>query len=462
MAASVRLSEVRPSTRAISPMFAVTATTTLLICTALGRPWYLNSELRAVALASVLTAAFCFALVVTQFRRHLWAFAPMLLFLIVLFHVGLFLGPTFTGRYQLLSGSSTAWVETTEMRLAIWFVGLCVEAFALGASMVRLLAGPDDARDLSDNGFAASAAHVGSVVLIGSVAAWFITVIRLFGPHAFQLSYLDFFQATRSSSIAYVNLGIALGLVLVCLNPTARASRRGLVVFAVFAVASMSIGARSTTMFAAAAGTVVLAYRIRMPRPVTMVPIVLGVVSLLGLIRVTRLYGILNVHARDVLLAPLTGFAELGYTVRVVQTSFYWHGVLNEPIMNGGTYFGWPARVIQELASGSPPPTTDFRLMNVEISTRIGGLGGSILAEAHHNFGVIGGLLVAFGLGLASAWASRRVRTTLGLAVLGVVAVPIFIHVRNSFAPVVFTVICGLTLLAIAHLMQRRNSPNRS
>lgn len=442
--------------RGEAPLLALIVSAGLLTANAVGERVYLAVGWQELGLMVVLTSVLSLYLVAAQFRRHVWAFAPMMLLLIVLFHVGLLLGPAATGEFYLLSGASTDWVYTVQTRQAAWYVSTCVAAFAVGVNLVRLLHGPDRGTAVEDDGFAEVAAGFGTVVLLGSIAAWFALVVYLLGAGAFSGSYLDFFDATRTSAISYANLGISLGLGLVCVRPTGRWARLALLVFGVFALASMSIGARSTVMFSAATGAVVIAYGRAMPRVRWLGLIIVAVASLLGLVRLTRLNGASALGLDVLLRAPVTGFAELGYTIRVVQTSFLWHDVRHEPLSHGATYTGWLARLLDTYVLGVPVPPQDFRLMNVEIASRIGGLGGSILGEAHHNFGPAGGVALLLVLGAACAVASRLARTTYGVAVLAVVAGPLLIHVRNAFTPVVFAVLCGLAVVQLARTVQRR------
>lgn len=443
-----------PGKEAGTSLLALMCSVGLLAANAGSQSFFLASSWRQVGLVVLLTALTSIYLVASQFRRHIWAFAPMVLLLVVLFHTGLLLGPAFTGEFYLLSGASTDWVYTAQTRQSAWFISTCIAAFAAGANLIRLLAGPDRSRPAEDDGFAAVVSGFGVVVLLGSIAGWFTLVLYLLGAQAFSGSYLDFFDATRVSAISYANLGIALGLGLLCVKPTGRWAKGALVVFGVFALVSMSIGARSTVMFSAATGAVVLAYRYPMPRVRWLGLILALVATVLGLVRLTRLTGTSAFGVDMLLRAPATGFAELGYTIRVVQTSFLWHDVRREPFSEGATYTGWLARFVDVYVLDVPVPPQDFRLMNVEIADRVGGLGGSMLGEAHHNFGAVGGVLLVFLAGVGSAWVSRQVRTTHGLAVLAVVAGPVLIHVRNAFTPVIFAVFCGLVVVQLARMSQ--------
>lgn len=442
--------------RSEAPLLALILSAGLLTANAVSQGVYLTAGWQQVGLMVLATSVLSLCLVASQFRQRVWAFPPMLLLLIVLFHVGLLLGPAVTGDFYLLSGASTDWVYTAQTRQAAWFVSSCVAAFAAGVHLTRILQGPEDSVRIEDDRFSEVVSAFGTVVLLTSIASWFALVLYLLGPSAFSGSYLDFFDATRTSAISYANLGISLGLGLVCVRPRGRWARTSLVVFAVFALASMSIGARSTVMFSAAAGAVVMAHSHAMPRMRWLGLIIAAVASLLGVVRLTRLSGTSALGLDTFLRAPATGFAELGYTVRVVQTSFVWHDVRHEPLSHGATYTGWLARLVDAYVLNIPVPLEDYRLMNVEIGSRIGGLGGSMLGEAHHNFGAVGGIALLFALGALTTAASRAVRTTLAVAVLAVIAGPLLIHVRNAFTPVLFAVLCGLCLVQLARLVARR------
>lgn len=455
-AASASRTPPSAGSRSEAPLVAFILSTGLLTANAVSQPVYLSVGWQQIGLMLLATSILSLCLVAWQFRQRVWAFPPMLLLVIVLFHVGLLIGPAVAGDFYLLSGASTDWVYTAQTRQAAWFVSSCVAAFAAGVNLTRILQGPEDGVRIEDDRFSEVASGFGTVMLLTSIASWFALVLYLLGPGAFSSSYLDFFDATRTSAISYANLGISLGLGLVCVRPRGRWATIALVVFAVFAVASMSIGARSTVMFSAATGAVVMAHGRAMPRMRWLGLIVVSVASLLGVVRLTRLSGTSALGLDTLLRAPATGFAELGYTVRVVQTSFLWHDVRHEPLSHGATYTGWLARLIDVYVLNIPVPLEDFRLMNVEIGSRIGGLGGSMLGEAHHNFGAVGGIALLFTLGALATAASRLVRTTLGVAVLAVMAGPLLIHVRNAFTPVVFAVLCGLCLIWLARLVARR------
>lgn len=441
----------------LRPLITLLVSVILILANAAAAPVYQGGSLRIVAVMALSTTLACLFLALSQFRRHIWSIATMMLLLISVFHLGLLIAPLFGRPLMLLTGSSVDWVYTVQTREAFWYVVMAITCYTVGVSAFGLVRGPERSQDFVPTpSFESAAAKVGAVLLVSAVISWFALVLLLLGLDAFRGSYLDFFEATSSSAISYSNLGIALGLVLVCVNPVTRWAKVGLVAYVVFALASLSIGARTTVMFPAAAASVVLAYRVRMPRVRWLAFIMLASVTVIGLIRAFRLGGAAGITWYDISQAPIRGFAELGYTIRVVQTSFLWHDVRSEPFRDGATYSGWIVRLLDSQVLQRALPSPDFRLMNVEISQRIGGLGGSVIGEAHHNFGLVGGLVLLGLLGFALAWIGRAPRTSFGAAVVGIVAVPLFLHVRNSFAPVVFSLICGLVLLQICRLVERR------
>lgn len=453
----------RPKTQSLRggdvvSFFSLVAAVLLLLLNLTSRQVYENSDLQPVSILALGTLGLSLFIVMSQSQKHVWSFASMLLLLIGLFHLGLLGGPLLGRPLAELSDSSTAWMDTIETRQAFWYVVNCVVCYTIGASVLRIVAGRESTREkIEPDTFGPVAAKVGGLLLAVSVVSWFVIVAILLGRDAFTRSYIEFFETTNSSSITFANLGISLGLVLVCVNPSARLAKIGITAFVVFAAASLSIGARSTVMFPAAAAAVVLAYGRRMPRPRWMPFIVLGVATLTGVIRSVRPASGSSISVSQLVQAPLYGLSELGYTIRVVQTSILWHDTYEEPLRGGDTYVAWLSRIADSLF-GEPAPEPDFRLMNVEISQRIGGLGGSIVAESHHNFGIVGGLVLIFLLGVSAAWISRVPRTTFGVAVVGVMATPLFLHVRNSFAPVIFSLLCGFVILALCRLLVDRSS----
>src|SRR5699024_3301914 len=108
------------------------------------------------------------------------------------------------------------------------------------------------------------------------------------------------------------------------------------------------------------------------------------------------------------------------------------------------------------------PGDQDYGLMNVEVADRVGQIGGSMLGEAHHNFGAIGIMFVLFIVGFTAALFQTRKATPLSLALTGLVAGPALMHVRNSFAPIVSWVLIAGGLLITAFLYARVLMRSRS
>jgi hypothetical protein len=107
-------------------------------------------------------------------------------------------------------------------------------------------------------------------------------------------------------------------------------------------------------------------------------------------------------------------------------------------------------------ATGLPYPDAvdDDRLMNTEISRREGPIGGSVIAEAHHNFGLGGVVAVPFLLGLGLALLERSRPHPYTDAVIGIVMLNLLTHVRNAFVPIPFEVGVGLALLAVLWVIE--------
>ena len=91
--------------------------------------------------------------------------------------------------------------------------------------------------------------------------------------------------------------------------------------------------------------------------------------------------------------------------------------------------------------------------MNVEIADRVGPIGGSMIAEAEHNFGLLGVVIIMGLVGAAAAGGTSRRRSAWAQVVMGIIGLLALMHVRNSFAPLfvwgsaaLMLAFCGLVL----------------
>ncbi|MFK5647476.1 O-antigen polysaccharide polymerase Wzy [Ornithinimicrobium sp. LYQ121] len=266
-------------------------------------------------------------------------------------------------------------------------------------------------------------------------------------------TYGEFLNSTQGLGLGTQYTLMAIGLSLT-LNGSAGAFRRAsLALFALWALIALSLGLRGEVLFAGAVGLATLARHVRLPRGPKLLALYAGALAVVALIKQYRSVGATGVDAlRD--MNPFDALTELGSTLRVLATVVVWQHN-GEPPRNGETYFVALSRLKEGLLAPGlrPPAQADYRLFNVEIGDRAGQIGGSIAAEAYHNFGlggvVIVMLLCGMLMGQLDAFGVNRAR----IALAAVIAAPLFVHIRNSFVPVIPAIALGVALLIACYFL---------
>jgi len=179
------------------------------------------------------------------------------------------------------------------------------------------------------------------------------------------------------------------------------------------------------------------------------------ILALVNAAKVIRQSGIAGLAGEGFSASPLAAIGELGGSIRVVATTYLWHDDLAEPFRYGETYTVAIARAMEAVLTPGArlPASEDFRLMNSEIMSRAGGIGGSAVAEAFHNFGAIGVVIVFLLLGAVFGLFSRSNISATTIALYAAVSLPLFNHVRNSFVPVVPTILAGVVAVVLISLL---------
>lgn len=288
----------------------------------------------------------------------------------------------------------------------------------------------------------------GSVVLLISVATWFVTSISAVGVGGLFGSYLDYLDATGPTLTGVTYLGMALGLALAVIRPVGMLSGAALLAFAVFACVGFILGLRGEVLFTVAAAVPVIARHAKMPGKLATIAATMTVLIAISLARGVRDRGLLNALQFGAGSAsPLDALVELGTTLRVVAVVSAWHEA-GEPFRHGDTYTVVMVRFLEGLDSTARlAAERDFRLFNSEIASRVGLIGGSTVAEAYHNFAIPGVVVVSVLLGGLFAYFGRGQGGVLTVASYAVVAGPLFNHIRNTFVTVVPAVGIGLVVV---------------
>ena len=294
---------------------------------------------------------------------------------------------------------------------------------------------------------------VGSVLLLFGLLAWFVTGVSSGGGLAiFFGSYSSWLAQTSgnsSLSIIYPLIGIGLGLAVMA--PPVFINRVALAGYLMFATVAFLLGLRGEVLFPFAVACSVLAFRRKMPGTLRSAFGFLSVLLLISAARIIRQVGVAGTNFAWVDASPLAALGEMGSTIRVVATTVIWHKVNGEPYMNGSTYTVSLARLYESFIdpANRPPGSSDFRIMNTEVAVRAGNIGGSAIAEAFHNFGIPGTLVVFLLFGILFGHFSNMDLNGTRVAIYVCAAVPLFNHVRNSFVPVIPTFLIGVAFLAV-------------
>lgn len=452
-------------------ILALTNVFLLLLTLLFGQQILAMLDWRAFAIVVLLSTVFAGWCIYRAFETGVWSLSFLLYLVIALFHVGLYIGPAFTGTStEPPRGIWTAWINEPNMRVVS--IPLLIAFFSYAAltgiaawvysgkvsEKARCEATSDDLSEFAWQ--RRSLADIGSVLLIIGVGAWFFLSISAAGISMFTTTYEEFLAATLYLPMGALYLVIAIGAVFVSQDPFRFWGKVSLTFFAAFLLAGFVIGLRGETLMPLVGGLAVYARRNRMPSPKTFALASVIVLLAIAAVAQVRSVGLSSLSESQVTIGPLDGLAEMGYSVRPLVASIDWHVNAGEEYRYGSTYWAPFERGVSTLvAAPMMPAEDDYRLMNVEVAQRIGQIGGSIIAEAHHNFGN-GGIALVMGItGFASGVLSRGNASPVRLAIFGIFAVMILMHVRNSFAPLplwgAFGIVCLTVAIAFSKVRQK-------
>jgi hypothetical protein len=382
-----------------------------------------------------------------------WAITTIFATVVAVFHVGMGLFPL-VGLPVELDGEQAPWFYFELTLVAMWLVAVAVLAYTLAVSLVPPR--PEDAAaPPADHARSQVIAVAGLLLVVVNVALWIGLTALALGPGFFLSSYQTYLDATATLPFDYILPWLGLGMVLTGAGDSRRHSRVALAAFAVFSALAFPIGLRGEVLFPLAAYAGLRARRHPMPGAVWVVLAAVVLLSVIGVVKDVRQVGLQRLDQVATSANPLAAVAELGGTLNVVEMSLRWHVLNDEPYSEGATYWGPVDRLARQgLGLPYPPAELDHRLMNSEIGIREGPIGGSVIAEAHHNFGLGGVVAVPFVLGLGLALLERcRPRPYLD-AVIGVVMLNLLTHVRNAFTPIPFELAVAATLLVVLWVLE--------
>ena len=401
-----------------------------------------------------------------------WSPANIFLVVFSLFHLGL-LPFWILGIDPLLPRTEDyIWFRGELGVQSLVMVTLAIAAYTLGFLFISLLRGQESGQSAPVNRGSArrdvasdirTLSRLGVVLTVAGVLIWFLTGLRAGGLQIFVGSYQSWLATTNSSSVlpyAYFAVGVGLGLAM--LGPSRRAATIAWCTFGTYATVAFFLGLRGEVLFPLAVAASVMAFRRPMPKALLTILGGAAVLLLISAAKLIRQLGVSESTFRWADANPLAALAEVGQTLRVVSIVNSWHTQGGEPFLSGSTYYVSIARLYEGLFTplARPSAQMDYRLFNTEIAQRSGPIGGSAVAEAFHNFGVPGLVLVFVVLGLLFAYFSQEHQGPFAMATYVVAAVQLFNHVRNSFVPVIPFFVAGMVLVTFCFLLARAMPKN--
>lgn len=386
--------------------------------------------------------------------------SAMYVFIFSLFHFGLTtpigLGVLPTGRTE---HAVRNWLFLPETVEAVLLAAAGCLACALGVRLALAARRTATLVCKSEDNTASALVPLGSVLLVACVAGWFLLVVSAGGWGLLVGSYRDMLDATATMPLPWVYLGMGLGLSLVAAAPSKRTTWLGLGAFGTFTAFAFPLGLRGEVLFPVSAALVVAARRGRRLPTAVWSLMVVAVLAVSAAAKDVRQSGIEHVDSSDFSLSPFDGLMELGSSLRPVTEVLTWQRA-GESLAYGATYWAPIERALAKVVPGLERPRAedDERLMNVVVMERAGPIGFSPIAEAAHNFDLMGVVLVFVFLGGILAHVDSWKAKPAALCLLGAILVPLLNNVRNAFTPVPAQLVVGVSLALAAVWVSRHFS----
>lgn len=415
----------------------------------------INPELENSAAAIFALVVFALGLtsICSVYPTGLWS-PPSLFFIVMgIFHLGLTPFWIFKITPELGLSYDSQWFNGQTASVSLQIVAFSLISFVVG-SLLILSIKSNSPRNVTTPNFNQPEflqfQKYGSLILFTAVLLWFFFSFRSGGLAIFFSSYRNFLALTSNAPLTYIYLFIGLGLGLALIRPLDNLqSKFAVASFLVFAFIAFFIGLRGEVLFPSVAGLSVMAFSRKMPNFLASTILFIVALAIINTAKEIRRVGISSAGFSWAEARPLSALEELGSTIRVVAMTVNWHFYSGEPLRHGDTYTVFLARTWELLTdpAGRLPATEDFRLMHIEVANRASNIGGSIIGEAFHNFGVYGSVIILIVFGIIIGYFGIRHDSSVVIATYIVFAIPLFNHIRNSFVPVIPFIVFGLLLV---------------
>lgn len=382
----------------------------------------------------------------------------MYVLVFALFHFALFGVVGFFG-YEALSSTydgALTWLDRANTRLAVKMAALGLVGFTAAASLIA--GSPASASVNSRIGAPLSSSDMGKLRRLGiaglgvevlGLLLWAAQIAISGGFGALSLTYGEFL-ATASGLSSFGSWMVGFGVALTPFGSKA-VRRAGLLGFALFALVLFPLGLRGTVLFPLAA---LIASRsaARLRTPAWFLGLVaVSALILSAIVRAVREGNVRVARPDSVGQALLDAFAELGGSIYPTVLTMRWQeeGV---PFDRFVGFFAVPIRAWERFVLGvDVPGDEDTRIFNTEIMLRDGPFGGSPVAEGYHAAGFTGVLITMTAIGVVFGVLARKQRHSVEwLGYTAATLFPLFVNVRNSFAPVPLQIMMGVVVVFVA------------
>ena len=399
------------------------------------------------------------AVLLKTLPRGGWSICFIFFTAFAVFHMGLILADLVGGITdpQILYVISF-WYDRPETENAVHLVNLALIGFSLAAilfsspSQMTTTSTPINPSQLT------RIYHLAGLFLVAMVGLFFVIGLGT-GVLGSYGAYLATLQAVPilGTVFAYLYLFIGIGLVLLSVT-----YRRGFppwyfVAFALWALIAFKLGLRGEVMFPATSALCMLGRRGAPVKATTMVAGIFVFLIVTGIVKNARISGD---YSQIDSINPMNAVAEMGSSLRAVQEVVRWRKE-EERLLMGGSYWVPIERQLALVIPGLEriPANEDPRMLNLVVQERAGPIGFSPVAEAYLNFGELGVPIVLFLFGaLLASFDNRQAEIRQDLRI-GVILVPLFVMIRNSFTPVPVQILIGLIMVSgLLYVTSRKGS----
>jgi hypothetical protein len=339
-----------------------------------------------------------------------------------------------------MSAPIYGWTQCASWHRAALYALLCVIAFAIGCLAVaprqhgvRLIR------------TSTLRLQVGIATALAGLGWLYFLMLRAGGLGLFGSGYMQLYNTIFGSDFATAIFVLSIGCFLALMNAPARLVWLPIALQLAGSVPVLLTGSRQFALI----GPLVLAVlavrrgvRVNIAATVVSCAMMLWLISYVGQ---TRNRGVMEGAAEGQSASPIGALVEMGGSLQTTSMALDWIGN-GDSYLLGGSYWLPFERGLGLVLPVRQNLETDPRAMNMVMVSRVGGLGGSAVAESYYNFSIFGTLFFLL-LGMLLARIDRNTGS-FSTSLLGVTLYAFLFQARNWFLSVPMMLLLGLAPLA--------------